>query len=224
MADRDPLVLLRQSISASQTFTPVASADASSPAVELAQATHLAFPDQSAALPINAPTRFVSNDKAVDLRSIYFAWLNRERPIPEYNAAATELNDSLAAAESGGKVHNLGFIEKLDLITWLEGASEESEYIKPLAGDKDDAAADGAQGGMTATGAVKKASGVGASSAGQARSGKGTIDPRLASVYNGERRMGDRNTVLRGVKPTVSLAHPQASKLHLDSVLTTPTL
>lgn len=201
MADRDPLVLLRQSISSSKPFTPVASSDASSPAVDLAQATHLAFPDQSAALPIDAPTRFVSNDRAVDLRSIYFAWLNRERPIPEYNAAATELNDSLAAkGAAAGKVHNLGFIEKLDLITWLEGASEESEYIKPLAGEKDDAAAAGAEGDAAAAGAATKAA---TSAAAAARSGKGTLDPRLASVYNGERRMGDRNTVLRGVKPTV---------------------
>lgn len=204
MADRDPLVLLRQSISSSKPFTPVASSDASSPAVDLAQATHLAFPDQSAALPIDAPTRFVSHDKPVDLRSIYFAWLNRERPIPEYNAAATELNESLAAKEGAGagKVHNLGFIEKLDLITWLEGASEESEYIKPLAGEKDDAAAAGAEGDAAAAGAAKKAA---ASASAAARSGKGTLDPRLASVYNGERRMGDRNTVLRGVKPTVRL-------------------
>ncbi|EQK98782.1 RNA polymerase II accessory factor, Cdc73 [Ophiocordyceps sinensis CO18] len=28
------------------------------------------------------------------------------------------------------------------------------------------------------------------------------MDPRLASVYDAERRMGDRNTVLRGIKPT----------------------
>lgn len=34
------------------------------------------------------------------------------------------------------------------------------------------------------------------------RQGK-SIDPRLAEIYNGERRMGDRNSVLRGIKPTV---------------------
>jgi parafibromin len=197
MAEHDPLVLLRQSISASKPFAPAASSDPSAPTVELAQATHLAFPDHGVALPIDASTRFVSNDKAVDLRSIYFAWLNRERPIPEYNAAATALNDSLAGA---GKVHNLGFIEKLDLITWLEGASEESEYIKPLAGEKDAAAA-AAEGGAAGVAAAKTGA---AATAAQARTGKGTMDPRLASVYDGERRMGDRNTVLRGIKPTVS--------------------
>ncbi|KAI8689815.1 accessory factor associated with RNA polymerase II [Fusarium solani] len=195
-ADLDGLVLLRQSISSKAPFIPRASADvsadASAPEVPLSQATHLCFPDRSVAVPIDSPTRFVSHDKPVDLRSIYFAWLNREVAIPEYNASATKLNDELAAAGGAGKVQNLGFIERLDLITWLEGASEESEYIKPVAGDKDAAAAGATT--TAKTGAV--------SSAAQARSGRGTMDPRLAGIYNGERRMGDRNTVLRGIKPT----------------------
>ena len=29
------------------------------------------------------------------------------------------------------------------------------------------------------------------------------IDPRLQQIYNEERRLGDRNSVLRGAKPTV---------------------
>ncbi|KPM44385.1 hypothetical protein AK830_g2218 [Neonectria ditissima] len=212
-ADHDGLVLLRQSIAASQPFIPSASADASAPEVPLAQATHLRFPDHAAAaavaVPIDSATRFVSNDKPVDLRSIYFAWLNREVAIPEYNASATKLNDELGAK---GKVQNLGFIERLDLITWLEGASEESEYIKPLAGDKDGSGA----------GAATAAKAGAVSSAAQARSGRGTMDPRLASIYNGERKMGDRNTILRGVKPTVCLptypttSHAETQADHLQ--------
>lgn len=192
--DHDPLLVLRQSISSSQAFIPSASDDASAPEVPLSQATHLQFTGLSLALPIDSPTRFISSDKPVDLRSIYFAWLNRELAIPEYNASATTLNDDLATSGSSGKVQNLGFIERLDLITWLEGASEESEYIRPLAGDAGAAAAGAAPSSKTGAAAL----------AGQARSGKGTIDPRLASVYDGERRMGDRNTILRGIKPTVS--------------------
>ncbi|KAF5634093.1 DNA-directed RNA polymerase II accessory protein [Fusarium sp. NRRL 25303] len=191
-ADLDGLVLLRQSISSNAPFIPTASADATATEVALSQATYLRFPDRDVAVPIDNPTRFVSQDKPVDLRSIYFAWLNREVAIPEYNASATKLNEELAAAGGSGKVQNLGFIERLDLITWLEGASEESEYIKPLPSDKDAAAA-----GATAaakTGAV--------TSTAQSRSGRGTMDPRLAGIYNSERKMGDRNTVLRGVKPT----------------------
>nr|6AF0_C Chain C, Cdc73 protein [Thermothelomyces thermophilus ATCC 42464] len=39
-------------------------------------------------------------------------------------------------------------------------------------------------------------------SAASGRAGRGTLDPRLAQIYSGERRMGDRNTALRGIKPT----------------------
>lgn len=194
-AEHDPLLLLRKAISSSQPFVPSASDDPGADESPLAQATHLQFSSQGIALAIDTPTRFISNDKPVDLRSIYFAWLNRELAIPEYNASATTLNDQLAAAGSTGKVQNLGFIERLDLITWLEGASEESEYIKPVAGDADAA-------GAGAAPAFKPGA---ASTAAQARAGKGTLDPRLASVYDGERRMGDRNTVLRGIKPTVCI-------------------
>lgn len=199
MADSDPLLLVRQSISSSQPFHPTSDADASSPSVPLAKATHLAFPSRSLSLPITTPTRFVSNDAPVDLRSIYFAWLNSERAIPEYNAAATALNDELGDADK--KVQNLGFIEKLDLITWLEGASEESDYIKPLA-----------------EGAAKEsvAAKTGAQAQTSQKSGKGSLDPRLASVYSGERKMGDRNTVLRGVKPTVSLTQTDSGRAFAD--------
>ncbi|EGX90777.1 Pol II transcription elongation factor subunit Cdc73, putative [Cordyceps militaris CM01] len=191
--EQDPLLRLRQVIAAGQAIVPSASSEAGSPEVGLAQASHLLLADAApSALRMDAPTRFISSDQPVDLRSIYFAWLNRELAIPEYNAAAATLNAELGAA--GARVQNLGFIERLDLITWLEGASDESEYIKPLVGDAEAAAA--------AAAAPATKAGAAAAAAVQARSGKGTLDPRLASIYDGERRMGDRNTVLRGVKPT----------------------
>ncbi|KAJ9134555.1 CDC73-domain-containing protein [Coniochaeta hoffmannii] len=194
--DQDPLLLLRQSIASGKPIIPTTSPDdtSSSPAPEadLAHATHLQFTDpRRISIPIDAPTRFISNDSPVDLRSIYFAWLNREVAIPEYNASATKLNDELAGAAT---VHKFAFVERLDLITWLEGASEESEYIKPLAGEKDNSAVAAA-----ASAALKGST---APTSAQGKSGRGTLDPRLAQIYNGERRMGDRNTVLRGIKPT----------------------
>ncbi len=193
--EQDPLLLLRQSIASGSTILPTVSDDASAPEVSLSQATHLTFETPSRiSLPIDVPTRFSSDEEPVDLRSIYFAWLNREVAIPEYNASASQLNDELAGK---GQVRKLSFVERLDLITWLEGASEESEYIKPLAGDKD---------GSTSTAAAALASkGAAAPAIGTAagRSGKGTLDPRLAAIYNSERKMGDRNSVLRGIKSTV---------------------
>ncbi len=87
-------------------------------------------------------------------------------------------------------------MERLDLITWLEGASHDSEYIKAL--DSKDAAAQSAQ---LTSGAGGNAIAFSSTAPG-AKTGK-TIDPRLQEIYKGERRMGDRNSVLRGVKPTV---------------------
>ena len=199
-AEIDPLLLLRQSIAAGTSVVPTATDAADAPETPLPQARFLQFAGAAAsdrtAVPIDVPTRFMSNDVPVDLRSIYFAWLNREVAIHEYNAAATRLNEELATVGSQATVHKFAFVERLDLITWLEGASEESEYIKAAGGPGAIGAAGAAAGAKTASGAAAPLS----------RSGRGAlIDPRLAVIYSGERRTGDHNTVLRGIKPTVSL-------------------
>lgn len=108
------------------------------------------------------------------------------------------LNTELAASGSaGGQVQNLGYVERIDLTTYLEGATEESEYIKSLPSDTSAAAASAQVASGAAGGIAPVTSGA------VGRQGK-SIDPRLAEIYNGERRMGDRNSVLRGIKPTVS--------------------
>ncbi|KAL1879411.1 hypothetical protein VTK73DRAFT_6943 [Phialemonium thermophilum] len=216
-SEQDPLLLLRHSIASAtpSAIVPTSSSDPSAPEVNLAQATHLRFTyPNPVSIPIDTQTRFISNGSPVDLRSIYFAWLNREVAIPEYNDAATKLNEELAGSAT---VHKFAFVERLDLITWLEGASEESEHIQPLSSERDAASAIGAAPGAAtaaggAIGAAAAASAVPVTSAGlkglavpasaSARAGRGTLDPRLAQIYNGERRMADRNTVLRGIKPT----------------------
>ncbi len=200
---QDPLLLLRQSIASDSPAIPTTSEAVSSAAsvdLSLAKTTYLQFSSpHQVSIPLTTPTRFISSDQPVDLRSIYFAWLKREVAIPEYNASALALNADLAGeGGAGGRVQNLAFVERLDLITWLEGASEESEYIKPLASDTAGAAAST----QVASGAVGVIAPVPSGAAG--RQGK-TIDPRLAEIYNGERRMGDRNSILRGIKPTVRI-------------------
>jgi parafibromin len=197
----DPLLLLRQSIAGDSPATPTTSADPSSPAsqdVSLAIATHLRFSSPfQVSIPLDSPTRFVSSEQLVDLRSIYFAWLNRELTIPEYNASALALNTELTSdGGAGGKVQGLPFVERLDLITWLVGATEESEYIKALPSDSSSAVASAQAASAAVGGTVPTSSGA------TSRQAK-TIDPRLAEIYNGERRMGDRNSILRGIKPTV---------------------
>lgn len=195
----DPLISLRRSIASNQPPIPTKSSDPTpgSDAVEnLAVATHLQFSDpEHQAFSLDTPTRFISSDKPVDLRSIYFAWQKKDVAIPDYITSTEQLNEELSGTDgTGSKVQHLVFVERLNLITWLEGASEESEYIKPLPSDT---AAHSAQ---VASGAAGGVSTIPSSAAG-ARPGK-QIDPRLQEIYNGERRMGDRNSILRGIKPT----------------------
>ncbi|KAI9875438.1 MAG: accessory factor associated with RNA polymerase II [Pleopsidium flavum] len=200
----DPLLCLRHSIASNHPpiLTTSPDATAASDAVDnLAVATHLQFTEPNhQSFPLDTPTRFISSEKnVVDLRSIYLAWQKKDVAIPDYIASAQQLNEELSASGgAGGKVQNLVFVERLDLITWLEGASDDSEYIKPLESDGSAAAAAGSA--QVASGAIGGITTVPSGAAG-GRPGK-VIDPRLAEIYNGERRMGDRNSVLRGIKPT----------------------
>ncbi|KAL9104392.1 MAG: hypothetical protein Q9163_000650 [Psora crenata] len=191
----DPLTSLRRSIAARSPVSLCISADPTAPNTatnNLAQATHLRFTDPNEHfLSLDTPTRFISSEQPVDLRSIYFAWQKKDVNIQDYIASAQQLNDELAATEQTGRVQNLVFVERLDLITWLEGASDESEYIRPLEGGS--AAVKSAQ---LASDAITGVSTISSSAAGAKR-----VDPRLQEIYNLERRMGDRNSVLRGTKP-----------------------
>jgi len=197
----DPLLTLRQSIAIGTA--PVLSSSADSTTLEqtddLSRAIHLQFTSPSIqSFSLNAPTRFISRDSPVDLRSILFAWQNKDVAIPDYIASAEALNQALVAeGGAGGRVQNLVFVERLDLITWLEGASDESEYIKGL--EIDSIAALAASSAQTASGA---AGGAFASPTAGGRASR-TTDPVLLQIYNNEKRMGDHNTILRGIKPTV---------------------
>ncbi len=203
-ASPDPLLCLRHSIASNHPPILTTSADASTAADavdSLATATHLQFSEPNRQnFPLDTPTRFISSETPVDLRSIYFAWQKKDVAIPDYIASAQQLNEELGGpGGAGGKVQNLVFVERLDLITWLEGASDDSEYIQPLASDGSAAAAAGLA--QVASGVTGQIATVPSGAAG-GRPGR-HIDPRLAEIYNGERRMGDRNSVLRGIKPTV---------------------
>ncbi|KOC09890.1 pol II transcription elongation factor subunit Cdc73 [Aspergillus flavus AF70] len=220
---QDPLLALRRAIAAGSLPTPTTSSDPSDQNAtdNLAKATHLFFRNPSPqTIPLNAPTRFftTASDSAVDLRSIFFAWQKKDVAIPDYIASAQELNESLRQkerkeGEQEEQVQNLVFVERLDLITWLEGASDESEYIKPLEGaaaaaasavDQAQASANIASGAAGGVSAVPSGAPGATAPSGGAQQGKTAkvVDPRLQEIYNGERKMGDRNSVLRGIKPT----------------------
>lgn len=209
----DGLLLFRNAIAASSLPSLTTSIDLdtaeSNRTDSLALATHLYFSSPlPQCLPLFGSTRFISTSPdttAVDLRSIYFAWIKKDVPVNEYIALAQDLDGQLP---EGQRIRNLVFVERLDLITWLEGASDESEYIKALDGP-------GAGNADTAARAADVAGGAGAPTVPGAgvgvvqQTGTGgrpvkVIDARLQEIYNGERPMGDRNSVLRGIKPTVS--------------------
>lgn len=203
-ADQDPLLLLRQAIDLGgpqdtqkpSTVIPTASPDdPSNPEADLTIATHLIITHpRRVAISMDQITRFNSKEtpeseaKPVNVRSIYFAYLQRDVTIPVYNESASKLNEELPGAATVSKVQ---YFERLQLVSWLQRADDECEYITPLAGEKDNSTV------AAASSAALKGSAAPINA--QARSGRGTLDPRL----HGERRMGDRNTVLRGIKPTV---------------------
>ncbi|KAJ9620558.1 accessory factor associated with RNA polymerase II [Taxawa tesnikishii (nom. ined.)] len=208
----DPLLLLRASISTNTPVIPTTSADASnsSDVSDLAQATHLLFNSQDAAhgashtsLPVTTPTRFISQaagSKPLDLFSVYFCWTNRDKAVGEYISATQTLN-SQRTQNGASSVVNLVFAEKLDLVTWLAGDVEEAQGAADVArgADGDVVMADAGDGG--------------------AREAE-----RLKEIYAGERNMGDRNTVLRGIKPTVRLlprtqVRRNHTPAHLDPAL-----
>lgn len=223
---QDPLLSLRRAIASGNLPTPTTSSELSDQHAtdDLAKATHLYFTQptpQTIALP--TITRFISEatQSPVDLRSILFAWQNKDVAIPEYIASAEKFNEDLKQqTQEGAKeesVQILVFVERLDLITWLEGASDESEHIKPLEGAAAAAEAAAAAAGVAqaenaagiasgAIGGVAAPSGAAGAAPLGAQTGRPQkqIDPQLQEIYNGERKTGDRNTVLRGIKPTVS--------------------
>lgn len=205
-ASPDSLSCLRQAIAAGKfpiTTTSAEPASASDAEQNLALATHLQFiHDGPVVVALDAPTRFETSGSTIDLRSIYFAWLRKDDSITDYISATQRLNEELAKNGSSETIKNLVFAEKIELITWLEGASEENEYIKPLA---QEVAAAQAQASGAASVAAGTTGGVATVPSGTAPARQGrTIDPRLREIYNSERGTGDRNTILRGIKPTVS--------------------
>lgn len=205
----DPLSLLRRSIASQSLPIPTTTEDPNTQAesnVSLAHASYLLFNFQSPqdgaehiAIPLTQLTRFISpQNKALDLRSVYFCWLNKDTGTSEYIGAVSALNEELKKAGKDEDVKNLVFAEKLDLVTWLAGdvGEEESEYIRSLDDNKqsrkeaDDAAA-------TARGGEDVEMRDAGLSDGAARKRE---EERLREIYAAERKMGDRNTVLRGVK------------------------
>ena len=206
----DALLLLRSAIAASKPpqLTTVSNPEegAANITESFAQATHLylTYPSPQC-IPLTPITRFISttpNTAEVDLRSVWFAWVQKDVTITEYINSAQELNSQLP---DGQTVRNLVFVERIELITWLEGGADESEYIKASDGLPGTEGAAAKAAAVAGGAGVPVQSGTGVTVTQQiGKSGK-VIDARLQSIYSGERKMGDHNSILRGIKPTVGI-------------------
>lgn len=198
----DPLYNLRLSIKSSSTPILTTSAEPS-PADTVSQlslATHISFNPNDGAhrtFSLTVPTRFAPDSKPVDLRSCYFAYLNRDAPVTDYFAAVQALNEELPSG-AGGSVQNLTFAQRIELVAWLEGDTESSDSIAAIESSALSTAA-----GTAA--AIAGGKGVPVDRNIQSIGGGQTVDARLLQIYDGERRMGDHNTVLRGTKNVVSM-------------------
>lgn len=210
MSAPDALLLLRTSLAAARAPQLTNSSDPAAAATNctdsFALATHLYFSyPVPQCIPLTTITRFTSTtpDTAeVDLRSVWFAWVQKDVTISEYINSAQELDKQLPV---GQRIRNLVFVERIELITWLEGGSDESDYIKPSEGAPGTEGAAIKAADIAGGAGVPAQPGTGATSTQQV-GGRPvrTIDARLQAIYNGERNMSDHNSILRGIKPTVS--------------------
>lgn len=205
----DALSTFRTAVVSKTLPIPSTTSDVSSepqPA-ELAEARYLYFANPSPhSLSLDTITRFVRGEIAgkelagtpINLRSVYLAYIYNELSPTIYFRKVEDLNGELPPEQHA---QGLQFVEKLELMTWLEGA-DGSDLVKPLETSSDAAAATADAVAST----VPVISGTGAGVTQTSINGRPVkvIDARLQAIYNGERKMGDRNTVLRGIKPTVS--------------------
>lgn len=200
----DALYNLRLSIkaSASPILTTSAEPTPADTVADLAHATHVSFNTDSGdhrTFALSTPTRFAPDGKAVDLRSCYFAWLNKDASVTDYFAAVQTLNEELPSG-AGGSVQNLTFAQKIELIAWLSGETESSDSIAAIDGGALSTAAGNAAAIAGGKGVpVDGGRGIKVGSAGK------MVDARLLQIYDGERKMGDHNSVLRGTKNVVRI-------------------
>jgi parafibromin len=187
MAQPDVLLALRQSLTLQREPLITSSAEVTDAAEDkFSAATHLQVKTadgKSLVYALDDATRLLSNDEPVTLRSVFFAWQHRDAPALTYVGATGTVNKELEARGSSARVRNLPFAERADLAAWLSGQQDESEYAKPLeASDQAGAALDsGAASGLRAPKAPSA---------------------RVLEIYSGERSIADRNSILRGIKPT----------------------
>ena len=115
----DPLVQLKEAVTKGHTPVLYSDAEVVSISENIATATHIKVLDNSTPAALSTETRFVRAEPSTPLPigAIYFCWVHRDKTLTEYIAACSDAG-----------VINLTFLERVDLLAWLEGAPT-SEHI-----------------------------------------------------------------------------------------------
>ncbi|EEB06112.1 Cdc73 family RNA polymerase II accessory factor [Schizosaccharomyces japonicus yFS275] len=172
----DPLVQLRECISKNGTIVLLSSENPTSKVSALQDAHFVQF-GSNTPMNLSLPTRFIrtENKEAFPLQAVVFAWLQKEKSIADYIQQCSELG-----------IKNLTFLERTDLISWLEGAAE-SEHIVSSEDDKNSATNEVAN---TDVAALKR------QATGQA------VAEGASWLKKHSRTVADHNSILHGTKPT----------------------
>ncbi|ANB15219.1 Cdc73p [Sugiyamaella lignohabitans] len=196
----DPLVILRSAIAAKIDGTLVIGDTVGSERTDdIVKATGLEFPsipgisNEPFVLKLDTPTAYQITDvdadsgkRFIDTRTVYNCYITKDLSITDYISISDER-----------MVTNLKFLERTDLLTWLQGASTESSNIVKSTSAGGSGTSTGAGSAGASKSAAKTSSSTASSSVVKA---KRPIDEELQKIYNQERTLIDHNRALRGNK------------------------
>lgn len=178
----DPLAVLRTALVGNHKVDVVSGSDGEAVDFAAGQGLKVYLPDGEVYLPFDQATRFESETVeggALDVKTVWFAWVHKGAGITDY----------ISAAEEQGVAH-LRFLERTDLISWLDGSSSESEFIK-----SDASTASGTAASETADTAQKPTV-----PAPSGRVEKRPISEDMKAIYDKEKQLATHKTVLHGSK------------------------
>ncbi|ANZ76136.1 BA75_02482T0 [Komagataella pastoris] len=121
---------------------------------------------------LDAPTSFVINGKAFNLKVIYQCWVFRDSSSADYITECEKEN-----------IDGISFVERSELISWLKGEITNSAFIE---GEKVRITEENGKNEEETPGKKKR---------------KLSDDPLLKEIASNERVLIDHNKVLRGLKP-----------------------
>ncbi|EPX75103.1 Cdc73 family RNA polymerase II accessory factor [Schizosaccharomyces octosporus yFS286] len=185
MEELDALLGLKNTISKNEKPKLLASENTNSEVENLSDAKFVAFTESPKPFSLDENTKFIKleTNEPFTLRSIYFAWLLRDSSIADYIQQCSEYG-----------IRNLTFLERTDLISWLEGSAE-SEHIVGLEAKQTEKA-------EVPTREQKV----------------GEKSDQVKWLQNNSRVVSNHNTILHGAKPTnfLSLRKDVLDYIHMN--------